>query len=124
MFAINSDKSIYLTRGDDAIIEVSVFASSGEQYIFSIGDVVKFKVCEKNHCDRIVMEKTVLVGSERQTIDIDLDPNDTKFGPAISKPKDYWYEIELTHESVVQTVVGYDTNGPKIFRLYPEGVED
>ena len=41
----------------------------------------------------------------------------------ISKPKDYWYEVVLNDDSYPQTIIGYDADGPKLFRLYPEGAD-
>lgn len=37
---------------------------------------------------------------------------------------DYWYEVELNPETEAQTIIGYDEDGPKIFRLYPEGDDE
>ena len=54
-------------------------------------------------------------------VEIVLSKEDTKIGSLISTPFDYWYEIELNPETEPQTVIGYDDDGEKIFRLYPEG---
>lgn len=121
MFTINDDKSIHLTRGDIAIIEVGINKSENEQYIFKVGDIVRFSVFEKSHYDRLVIKKDVLVEKESPTVDISLYKDDTKIGDLINKPKDYWYEIELNPDTYPQTIIGYDTDGPKLFRLYPEG---
>ena len=48
---------------------------------------------------------------------------DTKIGQVINKPIDYWYEIELNPEINPQTVIGYDNDGAKIFKLFPEGAD-
>lgn len=129
MFIINSDKSIYLTRGDIAVIEVSadIVADFGNEAVndakhsFQPGDVIRFRVLEKNRCDMVVLQKDVLVESETISVDISLDSADTKLGELIHKPKDYWYEIELNPDTLPQTLIGYDISGPKIFRLFPEG---
>lgn len=47
--------------------------------------------------------------------------DETKIGEYISKPKEYWYEIELNPETYPQTIIGYDEDGPKVLILYPEG---
>lgn len=121
MFTINDDKSIHLTRGDIAVIEVGANKPENEQYIFKVGDIVRFSVFEKSRYDQLVIKKDVLVEEESPTVDIYLYKDDTKIGDLINKPKDYWYEIELNPDTSPQTIIGYDTDGPKLFRLYPEG---
>lgn len=121
MFVINSDCSIHLTRGDIAIIEVSAVTNDDDAYVFKANDVVRFKVHEKNHPEETVIEKDVVVETESPTVTVHLGRDDTKIGELINKPKDYWYEIELNPETMPQTIIGYDTDGPKVFRLYPEG---
>ena len=63
----------------------------------------------------------VKVMEESQKVDLFLDKEDTSIGELIHKPKDYWYEIELNPDTEPQTLVGYDDEGAKIFRLFPEG---
>ena len=121
MFTINDDLSIHLTRGDVISIEIRATTSENEDYMFQAGDVVRFKVFEKNRCDNVVLEKDVSVVSETTTVDINLTTENTRIGDLINKPKDYWYEVEVNPETTPQTIIGYDANGPKIFRLYPEG---
>ena len=121
MFTINNDQSIYLTRGDIADIEIRATTSEEAAYTFQIGDIVRFKVFEKNRCDNVVLEKDVTVEAETETVDIYLTTEETRIGDLINKPKDYWYEVEVNPETTPQTIIGYDVNGPKIFRLYPEG---
>ncbi len=121
MFAINEDKSIYLTRGDTAVIEVSASTPSGEQYTFEVGDLVRMKVFEKRGCDCVMMSKDVLVQEATTVVEILLEKGDTKIGELIHRPTDYWYEIELNPDTAPQTIVGYDEDGAKVFRLFPEG---
>ena len=121
MFIINPDKSVHITRGDVGIIDVSATLSEGGNYLFKVGDVVRFKVFEKNHCERVIFEKDVIVDVEAEVISVQLLSADTRIGEVINKPKDYWYEVELNPETHPQTIVGYDISGPKVFRLYPEG---
>ena len=121
MFQINADKSIYITRGDIASINITAKKSYTENYIFQPGDVVQLKVFEKKKCDNIVLLKSMNVIEETAVATIYLDKDDTKIGDVIHKPIDYWYEVELNPDTVPQTVIAYDENGPKIFRLFPEG---
>lgn len=123
MFLINEDGSIFLTRGDIAVIDVRASKSDESEFIFKYGDVIRLKIFEKKRCDSVVLSKYVVVeDDETSVVTISLDKDDTKIGEVINKPKDYWYEIELNPETQPQTIIGYDSNGPKIFRLFPEGV--
>ena len=121
MFTIDEESTISITRGDVGAIEVRVNNATGGQYIFQPGDVVRFKVFIKKRHDSIVICKDVTVDKETDVVDIVLESSDTKIGNIINKPIDYWYEIELNPHTIPQTIVGYDTDGAKIFRLYPEG---
>jgi hypothetical protein len=71
-----------------------------------------------------VLEKDVTVEEETSVVSITLERTDTKLGGIINKPVDYWYEVELNPDTTPQTIVGYDSDGPKIFRLFPEGGDD
>lgn len=123
MFSINNDKSIHLTRGDIAIIEIGASKSETENYTFKEGDIIRIRVFEKNHHENVVIQKDVTVESETTSVDISLYKEDTKIGELINKPKDYWYEVELNPDTSPQTIIGYDVDGPKLFRLYPEGAD-
>lgn len=121
MFKINEDKSIYLTRGDIANITVSANTSDGKLYTFQKGDVVRFKVFKRRDCGCVEIQKDTVVEAEATQVDIYLSKDDTKIGDVISKPTNYWYEIELNPNTQPQTIVGYDEEGEKLFVLYPEG---
>ena len=121
MFVIQSDKTICVTRGDIANIVVSASAGGGAGYVFAVGDVVRFKVFERKSSANVVILKDVTVEEETETVTVNLTGQDTKIGDFINKPTDYWYEIELNPDTQPQTIIGYDEDGEKIFRLYPEG---
>lgn len=124
MFIVNNnDWSIFLTRGDIAFIELNGKLAETDDYEFKSGDVVRFRVMEKGKCDVIVLSKDVEVTKPSLSVTIALSSEDTRIGEPINKPKDYWYEVELNPDTRPQTMIGYDTAGPKIFRLYPEGVD-
>ena len=123
MFVILNDKTICLTRGDIADIVVSANLQDGQAYTFAAGDVVRFRVYEKKNCSNVVILKDAVVDTEAQSVTISLSKEDTKIGELISKPVDYWYEIEVNPDTKPQTIIGYDEAGEKIFRLYPEGSE-
>jgi hypothetical protein len=120
MFKIDGNE-ISVTRGD--IVHINVCASNqyGDPYYFSEGDIVRFKVFEKKNCEDVVLVKDTLITEETDSVYIYLDGNDTSIGDYISKPTDYWYEVELNPDTVPQTIIGYDEDGAKVFKLYPEG---
>ena len=122
MFVINDDQTIFCTRGDAVVFSVGANIG-GTAYAFKVGDVVRFKVFGKKDCSNVVLQKDVTVTEETDAVEIALDGDDTDFGEVISKPTDYWYEVELNPESYPQTIIGYDDNGAKVFRLFPEGGE-
>lgn len=122
MFVINEDKSIYCTRGDFGVFSVQAMVGS-QAYTFRVDDVVRFKVFSKKNCSDVVLTKDVVVKEEGTAVEIELDGDETKFGEIISKPVDYWYEVELNPETRPQTIIGYDDNGAKVFKLFPEGAE-
>ena len=121
MFQINEDKSIYLTRGDACIIKVEVTDEDGNIQTLKAGDVLRITVTDKKRCGSVVLQKDVKVHEEATSAQIPLTRDETKFGKIISAPKDYWYEIELNPDTAPQTIVGYDDDGAKVFKLFPEG---
>jgi hypothetical protein len=120
LFIINEDKSIYITRGDAALFAVTA-VQDGVPYTFQPNDVVRFKVFEKKGCDTVVLQKDFFVNEACASVDIELLRADTKIGEIIHKPKDFWYEVELNPDTYPQTIIGYDEEGAKSFRLLPEG---
>ena len=123
MFTINDDLSIYATRGDTVFFKVTA-DDDGAPYKFQAGDVLRIKIYEKKNAANVILEKEFGVTGETEMVDILLTEKDTKFGEVISKPVDYWYEIELNPYTNPQTIIGYDEDGAKIFRLFPEGVDE
>lgn len=120
MFKINKeDLSLHLTRGDDVVF--SVQAMQGDKpYTFANGDVVTFKVSEAKYAGAVVLEETFTAIPGSDFVQLHLEGAKTKFGDVISKPVDYWYEISLTSNGGTQTIIGYDEQGAKVLRLYPE----
>ena len=120
MFTLNDDNSIYATRGDTVFFLVTA-EENGEDHIFKAGDVLRFKVYGKKNAENVVLQKDFPVTQETREVHITLTEADTKFGEVISKPTDYWYEVELNPFTNPQTIIGYDEDGAKVFKLFPEG---
>lgn len=121
MFTIDANRTIHITRGDVAAINVRASSPDGATYFFKPTDIVRFKVYEKKRCDNILLKKDITAGVSSETVTISLVSDDTKIGELINKPVDYWYEVELNPDTAPQTIIGYDMDGPKVFRIYPEG---
>lgn len=120
MFTIE-DNNIFVTRGD--ILLFSVTAKDGDEaYHFEAG-VARMKIYAKKDCTKVVFQKDFPIPTLTEVFDIYLTEEETKIGEVISKPVDYWYEIELNPETEPQTIIGYSVDGPAIFRLFPEGAD-
>lgn len=122
MYKINDDLSIYVTRGDIVLMSVSA-EYEGKPYTFVPGDVVRIKVFKKKKCTEVALQKDFPVTAVTQNVQIYLSSEDTKIGEVISKPVDYWYEVEVNPLSDPQTIIGYDEDGAKVFKLFPEGAD-
>lgn len=122
MYKINDDLSIYVTRGDIVALSVSA-KEAGNLHTFQAGDLIRITVSKKKKCAEIVLQKDFPVPTPTQSVQIFLSKEDTKIGETISKPVDYWYEVELNPLSDPQTIIGYDENGAKVFKLFPEGAD-
>lgn len=122
MFRVNEDNSIYVTRGDIVLMDVTA-SFNGKPYTFVSGDLVRIKVFKKKNCAEVALVKDFPITGATQMTQIYLSEEDTKIGDVISKPVDYWYEVELNPHSEPQTIIGYDEDGAKIFKLFPEGAD-
>lgn len=123
MFKVNEDKSIYVTRGDVVVLDVSAEDDNGNAYKFQPMDEVRLKVFAKKDCTEVVLEESVIVDEEKEVVQISLQGSQTKIGEVINKPKDYWYEVELNPDTAPLTIIGYDEDGAKVFKLFPEGAD-
>ena len=124
MFLAEEDLTLHITRGDAGEIVVrAIDETNGSEtpYIFKAGEVLRLTVCEKKNCRNVVLQKDFPVWKDAETVTLALEESDTKIGDTISKPVDYWYEVELNPFTEPQTIIGYDEDGAKTLRLYPEG---
>lgn len=124
MFKVKEDLSIHITRGDIGLLEITAKNEDGSDYTFKVDDVIRLGIFEKKKFNSIKKQKDITVQEETTTVKISLNKEDTTIGDIINTPIDYWYEVQLNPETNPQTIIGYDENGAKIFRLYPEGVEE
>lgn len=123
MFIIDSSKTIHVTRGDIGSISISATDSNNTTYTFRQGDIVRLMVFKKKAVNEVVLSKSIEATPDTTEVNINLTSEDTRIGDVINKPVDYWYEVELNPDTMPQTLIGYDEDGPKVLRLYPEGVK-
>lgn len=123
MFEIDSkSKTINITRGDVASFKVS--ANEGrKKYVFKNGDIIRLRILKYQDCNTVLLSKDVEAAEGDTEVKIDLLPDDTRISEIKSKIDKFWYEIELNPDSAPQTIIGYDKDGPKLFNIYPEGVD-
>ena len=121
MFTLNDDNSIYATRGDIVFFGVTAEDKvTKEPYIFQPGDVLRIKIFGKKEAETVYLQKDFPVNLVTDEVESFLTEEDTRIGEIISKPKDYWYEVELNPDTNPQTIIAYDEDGTKVFRLSPK----
>lgn len=114
-------KQIQINRGDSTTFKISAKDTSGTSYDFSVGEKVKLAITERKNEGNVVFEKTITVDEAGYYVYIPISSEESKIGEIINKPVTYWYEISvLTLNNEIQTIIGYDDNGPKEFILNPE----
>lgn len=123
MFIINEDNSIYVTRGDAVAFGVTMTDDKEEPQNFLPGDVVRLKVYGKKNPAHVVLQKDLRVVDETESVSIYISSEETKFDNLISKPKEYWYDVELNPDGDTQTIIGFDEDGAKVFKIFPEGAD-
>lgn len=115
MFIVEN-KTFHVTRGDRGSFRLSF-----KNYTFQTGDEIEFKVYEEDGMDQEpILSKTTIAASASDTLLIELLGTDTQLGTPSNERQTYWYEITLNGD---QTPFCFDQYGPKIFYLYPGGVD-
>lgn len=114
MFIIEGD-TFHVTWGDKGSFDLTL-----KDYTFNSGDEVRLNVYAEEAMDADpVLTKAVIVGASADSVTIDLLGADTKLGSPTNERETYWYEITLNGD---QTPFCYNQNGPKLFYIYPGGV--
>lgn len=118
MIKIDSEKTIEISRGDSATIELTIPLSSTTKYEFEVDDIIKLRIYEKNGYNKEpVLEKDFKVDEATEKVNIVLNEADTLFAPISNKAQTYWYDISLNE---TQTIVGYtEEDGAKLFIVTP-----
>lgn len=122
MFKVNDDKSIYVTRGDFVLLDITA-ESNGEPFEFTEGGKLIFTIYEKKNAKEVVYRQEKVIEAKTTVVELYIPSEQTKLGDTISKPVDYWYEVAFENTFGASTIIGYDEEGAKIFRLFPESGE-
>lgn len=101
--------------------KISLSTLKKQVYPFNDGDIVRFSVFDSGDCEKVKIQKEFQAKSGDTRVRVFLTSDDTTIDDYINTHVDYWYEIELKRDDEIITIVGYDENKAKIFRLYPEG---
>lgn len=113
--------NIYLTRGDEATINITVPLDDGTNYQFQTSDIVYFSVKKKYSDTTPVLRKEIHFTEETETAVLNLTKIDTTLGDLKDLPIKYVYDISINK---VKTIIGYDEDGAKYFIVYPEASDD
>lgn len=125
MRQIDSDKNIYLTRGDWLPLRLSLKNKyDGSDYITQENDIVRFTLY-KDNVSNIILQKDFNPIVGKTYVDIDLLSEETKIGQLIEDSETYCYQVELNPDtSYAITLIGVERINnkdiPKYFYLIPE----
>lgn len=115
MFYIKN-RVFHVTRGDRGSFEVTF-----KDYTFQPGDTLELKIYWEDHMDmEPILTKTVIADATVDTLTVDLLGADTQLGEPTNERVTFWYEITLNGD---QTPFCYDETGPRLFYVYPGGVD-
>ena len=121
MLKIDTEKMmICLTRGDTANIVFSAVDEAGTTYDPSIGDELRFSVAKKVGADPLfeIPRKYdgINITTDEQFWTVTIQPSNTnplKFG-------DYAFDVQLTHDGEVDTIIGVTDEIAPTFRVWGE----
>lgn len=118
MFKIEGT-TIMLTRGDAITIDFSV---EEQEFEFRKGDRLKFSVYKPRKMQEPpIFEKNIIVDKTTKIVEINLTSEETKtLAEMKSRIIELWYEIEFNG---MTTTLGYDEEGAKLIKIFPEGSE-
>lgn len=116
MFKIKNN-TFHVTWGDMGAFDISF-----DDYTFQADDEIRLKVYEANAMDEEpLLNKLLIVDADTDVATMTLTSADTQLGDPSNERITYWYEITLNHD---QTPFCFDENGPKLFYIYPGGVNN
>lgn len=125
------DKNIRITRGNMLPITVTADNEIDENdYVFQIGDVIRFQIFDSKDVNQIYLKKDFEVTEEGTEKTIIITAEEMKIGEIKNRAAEYWYEIELNPDTdKTMTIVGYELNeknkpNPAVITILPEAGDE
>lgn len=116
MLTINS-KEISLNKGDSGIIKINIMEGE-ESLILEATDNISLMIYKEENLDKEPLKVIkAMIDEENNVANITINEDTTSFVEEDNEPFNYWYQIEFNDN----VIIGYDKEGPKIFRVYPSG---
>ena len=111
---IFKNNTFHVTRGDSGSITIAYKDGSNLPH-----STLTFGVYRKNELDSdpVIWVEEDLPG-DTNSITLDIYANPDKIENPDGDKEEYWYELKL---GLLNTVLGYDETGAKLFYLYPSG---
>lgn len=97
MIVIDTSNNILITRGDTAIIDISIKDEQGQEYTLQAGDKILFSVKKIAATPNTVLEKTL---NNKQLVLSSADTDNLSFGT-------YKYDLTLITATEVCTFINY-----------------
>ncbi len=116
-----SGTTIECFRGNSGHIYISKTDSDGNIEPFEKNDEIIFTVKNNFAEEEVVLRKKIKIEETTNKARIDFSKEDTLIGDLISDAVDYEYDISVNGNN---TILGHDSSGAKIFKLYPSGCDD
>lgn len=117
MLKIDSDNMIIaMTRGDTANIVFSAVDEQGTSYTPVLNDVLRFAVAKKVGAEPLFELTNIMANDATAFWTITIQPHNTntmKFG-------DYVFDVQLTHNGEVDTIIGATDEIRPTFRVWGE----
>ena len=111
------NKEISLSKGDKGVIQFDM-TQDGEPVILDGTDKITMAIYEEENLDKDPLKVIEAeINLDENIAEIPINEATTDFVPEDNMPFNYWYQIEWAGN----VVIGYDKEGPKTFRVYPQG---
>ena len=114
------NKEISLSKGDRGVIQFDI-TQDGEPVTLETSDKVTMSIYSEENLDKEPLQVlNAEINVDDNIAEIPIIETSTDFVPEDNMPFNYWYQIEWNDN----VMIGYDKEGPKIFRVYPQGKEN
>ena len=113
MFDIQGS-TIKVTRTDEMAFDIELIEGK-----FRADDVIRFAVYKAGGLNlNPILEKTINVQQDTDTITIELTGQDTTIGKPTNHELTYWYQVDINDK---QTILGFENKTAPEFIIMPKG---